>query len=135
MNPKPFGLGFKSSQQQIKVRHCSITVARWRHCSGVWLSLTRVDHAIYRRKIGDLSPNHLYITRNRRFLARNPEISSDRYFSMKYRVETHRYTIFRRYIAEISRYFLPWSLPRSGLRQNVELVGDSNVKNLIKLNS
>ena len=32
VNPKPFGLGFKSSQQQINVRHCSsdcsITVAR-----------------------------------------------------------------------------------------------------------
>ena len=94
VNPKPKGLGFKSSQQQIKVRHCSITVARWRHCSGVWLSLTRVDHAIYRRKIGDLSQNHLYIARNLRFLARIPEISPDRYFSMKYRVETHRYTIF-----------------------------------------
>ena len=30
------------------------------------------------------------------------------YFSMKYRVETLRYMIFRRYIAKISRHFLPW---------------------------
>ena len=29
---------------------------------------------------------------------------------MKYRVKTLRYTIFRRYIAEISRHFLPWPL-------------------------
>ena len=82
-----------------KMEHCSAcTVARWRgHCSG---SDPRWPHDIS-REIVYLSPNH-------RFLARNTKISPDRYFSMKYRVETLRYTIFRRYIAEISRYFPPW---------------------------
>ena len=66
-------------------RRCG-TVAHWLHCSAF----------------------DFYIARNSRFLEIYPEISLDRYFSMKYLVNTLRYTIFRRYIVEISRHFLPW---------------------------
>ena len=51
--------------------------------------------------------NHRYIAKYRRFLGIHPEILSDRYFSMKYRVDTLRHMIFRWYIVEISRHFPP----------------------------
>ena len=46
---------------------------------------------IYRRYFGDIYGN-----------------ISSRFFSMKYRVDPSRYTIYRRYITDISRYFPPW---------------------------
>ena len=77
---------------------------------------------IYHRYITDISPiYHWYITdispifcHQRRFFEKisdiSPiftEISPLRFFSMKYRVDPSRYTIYQRYIADISRYFPP----------------------------
>ena len=63
--------------------------------SGTVARLTRVDQVIYREKSAIY---RWYIVRYRRFLEISPEISSDRYFSMKYRIDTLRYTIYRRHI-------------------------------------
>ena len=83
------------------VAHLTSTVARWLR----WPALTR-------RYIEEKSPisrqNRRYIAINRRFLEIYPEKSSGRYFCKKNRVDTLRHTIFRRYIAEISRHFPPW---------------------------
>ena len=59
--------------------HCSGTIAHWLHCSAFdfrWPALTM-----------------RYIGKNHQFLDIYPEISPDRYFSMKYRVDTLWYTI------------------------------------------
>ena len=88
-------------------RHCSGIVA---HFDFIVAHLTFVDPrwpCDISGKIGNLSPNHIYIARYRQFIRIYPEISPDRYFSMKCRVDTLWYTIFRRYIAEISRHFPP----------------------------
>ena len=59
----------------------------------------------YRQKIGDLSPIYWrYITD---ILAIFAKISPLRFFSTKYHVNPSRYTIYRQYIADISRYFPP----------------------------
>ena len=76
-----------------KMEHCSGSDPRWPHDIS--------------REISYLSPNHLYIARNCRFLARNTKISSDRYFSMKYCVKTLRYTIFS------SMSGMKWTLPKN----------------------
>ena len=73
---------------------------------------------IYRRYITDiLSPKAIfskylrYISQNRYIadiLVIFTEISPLRFFFTKYRVDPSRYTIYRRYIADISRHFPPW---------------------------
>ena len=82
----------------------------------------------YHKKISDISPIYLryiadilspkaifskylrYISQNRYIadiLAIFTEISPLRFFFTKYRVDPSRYTIYRRYIADISRHFPP----------------------------
>ena len=83
------------------------------YCSGSdfrWPALTT-------RYIGEKSPIYRQMTEKSpisrdkcRNIARPiflQEISLDRYFSKKYRTDTLRHTIFRWYIAEISRHFPP----------------------------
>ena len=55
---------------------------------------------------GEISPkNWRFITD---ILAIFAKISPLRFFSTKYHVDPSRYTIYRQYIADISRYFPPW---------------------------
>ena len=82
----------------------------------------------YRQKIGDLSSiNHRYIadifppeaifSQKRRFISLSryitdilaifAEISPLRFFSIKYHIDPSRYTVYQRYIVNISRYFPP----------------------------
>ena len=74
-NPLVWGSNLLRSKRR---RHCGGTIAHWLHCSAFdfrWPALTM-------RYIGK---NRRYITRYHRFLGIYPEISSDQYFSMKYR--------------------------------------------------
>ena len=66
---------FKSPQQQ-------------NDFSGIVAYLTVVDHVIYRE-------NRRYIARDRRFFGISPKILPDWYFSMKYHIDTLRYTTYR----------------------------------------
>ena len=67
------------------------------------------SHKRFSIKIADLS-QFTYRRYIADFLAIFCEISLLRFFFMKYRVDHSRYTIYRWYIANISRHFPPWFL-------------------------
>ena len=82
------------------------TVLHWLYCNAFNRALTRVNYVIYREKSAIYRQNHLYIARYRRYWGISPEISPDRYFSMKYHVDLSRYTIYRRHIVIFSSLIL-----------------------------
>ena len=105
LNPKPFGLGFKSPRKQFgnlfgevhcsgdTVAHLTFTVARWLR----WPALTR---RYIEEKLPISRQNRRYIAINRRFLEIYPEKSTGRYFCYP---STHDISaIYRRNIATFS---------------------------------
>ena len=79
---------------------------------------------IYRRSITDILPPETIFSKNLWYiyiadiLAIFMKISPLRFFSTKYRVDASWYTIYRRYIADISQHF-PWVKPKSSYQPRV----------------
>ena len=71
---------------------------------GYYSAFDRIDYVIYREKSAIYRQNCWYITRYPRFWGISSDISSNRYFSMKYRVDLSRYMKYRQYIAIFSSY-------------------------------
>ena len=95
VEPQTFCLGFwREHYSLLQQEHCS--------------TLT-IQYIVKNRRFITISPIYQeYIRKYCWFLAISPKISPEWYFSTKYRFHTLRYTKFRRYIANISLYFLPW---------------------------